>query len=139
MKTIKLISMSFIFGVIPMLSNSLYAQDPVVVAPDIYKKVVLDNDNVRVIQIELAPGESTPWHSHPNHVAYALTDGKIEITDKGKAPVAMDIKAGDALYIPAVTHMAKNLGTSPIKMVVTEIKHPGSKKAKTAATPAPKK
>ncbi|ESU26639.1 hypothetical protein FLJC2902T_26140 [Flavobacterium limnosediminis JC2902] len=109
------------------------------VAPDIYKKVVLDNDNVRVIQIELAPGQSTPWHSHPNHVAYALTDGKIEITDKGKAPVAMDIKAGDAIFIPAVTHMAKNLGVSPIKMVVTEIKHPGNKKPKTPAVPAPKK
>lgn len=138
MKTNKLFSMSFLFGVMFLSGNSLYAQDPVVVAPDVYKKVVLENENVRVIQIELAPGESTPWHSHPNHVAYALTDGKIEITDKGKAPVAMDIKAGDALYIPAVTHMAKNLGTSPIKMVVTELKQPGNKKAKPAAA-APKK
>ncbi|HSD14014.1 MAG TPA: cupin domain-containing protein [Flavobacterium sp.] len=139
MKTIKLFSMSFLFGVILLSSNSLFAQDPVMVAPDIYKKVVLDNDQVRVIQIEIAPGESTPWHSHPNHVAYALTDGKIEITDKGKAPVAMDIKAGDALYIPAVTHMAKNLGLAPIKMVVTELKHPGNKKGKAPAAPAPKK
>lgn len=139
MKVIKLISMAFLFGALPMFSNFAYAQDPVMVAPDIYKKVLIDNENVRVIQIELAAGQSTPWHSHPNHVAYALTDGKIEITDKGKAPVAMDIKAGDALYIPAVTHMAKNLGTSSLKMVVTEIKHPGDKKPKTAATPATKK
>lgn len=131
MKAIKLIAAVILVGVVPMLCNYLYAQDPVAAAPTIYKKVLIDNDKVRVIEIEFAAGEATPWHHHPDHVAYALTDGKLEITDKGKTAVAFDIKAGDALFIPSVTHMAKNTGTNTIRMVVTEVKHPMMKKMKT--------
>lgn len=98
------------------------AQDPVAIAPKNYKKVLLENDNVRVLQFEMAPNQVIPWHSHPNHVIYALSGGKIEITDKDKAPVQMEVKAGEALFIPAVTHMAKNIGTTTLKMVITEIK-----------------
>jgi beta-alanine degradation protein BauB len=51
-----------------------------------------------------------------------VTDGKLEITDKGKSPVVADLKAGDAMFLPAVTHMAKNIGTTTIKLIVTELK-----------------
>jgi beta-alanine degradation protein BauB len=103
-------------------STVLFAQDPVKTAPNGYKNVLLDNDKVRVIAIEFAPGETAPWHQHPNHVVYALTDGKLEITDKGKSPTIADIKAGTAMYMPAVTHMAKNIGNTTLKLIVTELK-----------------
>jgi quercetin dioxygenase-like cupin family protein len=122
MKTVKNNLTSLFLLLFLIASMSMYAQDPIKVAPNVYKKVLLDNDRVRVIQLELGAGETIPWHSHPDHTIYALTGGKIEITDKGKAPVTIDIKAGDALYIPAVTHMAKNLGDTTVNLVVTEIK-----------------
>lgn len=103
-------------------SVHIYAQDPITLAPNNYKKVMLENDNVRVLNFEMAPKEVIPWHTHPNHVIYALSGGKIEITDKGKEPVTMDVKAGDVVYIPAVTHMARNIGSTTIKLVITEIK-----------------
>jgi oxalate decarboxylase/phosphoglucose isomerase-like protein (cupin superfamily) len=56
---------------------------------------------------------------------YALTDGKLEITDKGKPAVVLEVKAGDAMYLTAVTHMAKNIGTNPLKLIVTELKPAG--------------
>lgn len=105
-----------------LTSVHIYAQDPVKTAPKNYKKVLLENDNVRVLQFEMAPKEVIPWHTHPNHVIYALSDGKIEITDKGKEAVTMDVKAGDAVFIPAVTHMARNIGSTTIKLIITEIK-----------------
>lgn len=105
-----------------LTSVHIYAQDPVKTAPKNYKKVLLENDNVRVLQFEMAPKEVIPWHTHPNHVIYALSDGKIEITDKGKEAVTMDVKAGDAVFIPAVTHMARNIGFTTIKLIITEIK-----------------
>lgn len=122
MKTIKKNLMSLFILLFLILSMNIYAQDPVKVAPNVYKKVLLENDRVRVMQVEITPGETVPWHHHPDHTIYALTDGKMEITDKGKAPVTMDIKAGDALYIPSVTHMAKNLGDTTVNLIVTEIK-----------------
>lgn len=122
MKTLIKKTANFITIVILLLSVSVYAQDPVTTAPKNYKKVLLENDNVRVLKFEMAPGEVIPWHSHPNHVIYALSSGKIEITDKGKEPATMDVKAGDAIFIPAVTHMARNIGATTIKLVITEIK-----------------
>ncbi|MEO8517141.1 MAG: cupin domain-containing protein [Flavobacterium sp.] len=128
MKVIKSISKMFLVGLFLMLCTNVYGQDPLKVASNVYKKVLIDNETVRVIQIEFTPGEVAVWHHHPNHVAYAQTDGKIEITDKGKAPVVIDLKEGDALFIPAVTHMAKNVGTTTIRMFVVEVKHGRSKK-----------
>lgn len=122
MKTIRIISASLFFGLLLTLSTTMSAQDPVKVAANVYKKVLLDNDQVRVLQVEFAPGDVAPWHQHPNHVVYALTDGKLEITDKGKPASVLDVKAGDTMYLTAATHMAKNIGTSPVKLVVTELK-----------------
>ena len=117
-----MISASLIFGILFTLSTNVYGQDPLKVASNVYKKVLLDNDQVRVLQVEFAPGEVAPWHWHPNHVIYVLTGGKLEITDKDKPATVLDIKAGDTMYLPAVTHMAKNIGTTTVKLVVTELK-----------------
>lgn len=122
MKTIKMISMSLLFGLFMTLSANVRAQDPMTAAPKMYKKVILENDKIRVMQVEIAPNDTVPWHSHPDHFAYALSDGKLEITDKGKPPVVAEIKAGEALYLPATTHMGKNTGGTTLKLVVTELK-----------------
>ncbi|KAF2325982.1 MAG: cupin domain-containing protein [Flavobacterium nitrogenifigens] len=127
MKTITKNLMSLFILLLLILSMNVYAQDPLKAAPNAYKKVLLENERVRIMQVEITPGETIPWHHHPDHTIYALADGKIEITDKGKAPVIIDIKAGDAMYIPAVTHMAKNLGDTTVSLIVTEIK-PKAKK-----------
>ena len=122
MKTFKMISMSLLFGLFLTQSANVRAQDPMTAAPNAYKKVILENDKIRVMQVEIAPKDTIPWHSHPDHFAYALTDGKLEITDKGKAPVVFDIKAGEAMYLVATTHMGRNIGETPLKLVVTELK-----------------
>ena len=127
MRKNKIISASFFIGILLTISSAIYAQDFVKVAAQGTTKVLLENDQVRVIQIETAPGQATPWHSHPNYLMYALTDGKLEITDKGKPANVLDIKAGDSMYLAAVTHTAKNIGTTTLKLVVTELK-PAAKK-----------
>jgi beta-alanine degradation protein BauB len=120
-----MISASLLLGLLLTLSANVYSQDPLKAASNVYKKVLLDNEQVRVLQVEFAPGEIAPWHQHPNHIIYALTDGKLEITDKGKPASVLEIKAGDTMYLPAVTHMAKNIGTTTVKLVVTELKPAG--------------
>lgn len=115
-------SLSLVLGLFVMLSAIVYAQDAAKLAPTVSQKVILDNEKVRVIAVEFEPGATTDWHSHPNHVVYALTDGKMEITVKGKPANVVDLKAGTAMYLPSVTHMAKNIGTATVKMVVTELK-----------------
>ena len=122
-----MISVSLFLGLLLVLSTNATAQDAIKAASNVYKKVLLENDQVRVLQVEFAPGDVAAWHQHPNHVVYALTDGKLEITDKGKPANVLNIKAGDTMYLAAVTHMAKNVGTTPLKLVVTELKPPATK------------
>ncbi len=113
---------SVLFVLLLMLSANINAQDPMKAAPNVAKKILLENDQLRMIQAEFAPGETATWHSHPDHAEYALTDGKLEITDKGKPARVVEVKAGEALFMPAVTHMVKNIGTTTVKMVVIELK-----------------
>ncbi|PKB15404.1 cupin domain-containing protein [Flavobacterium sp. 5] len=123
MKTIKIFLMNALFFILFLIqSTNLYAQDPIKVASNVYKKVLLENDKIRVMEVVFAPGTKTAWHSHPDHSVYALSSGKIQITDKGKPAVTIDVKMGTAMYLPSVTHMAKNIGTTTIKLIVTEIK-----------------
>ncbi|UKJ06659.1 cupin domain-containing protein [Solitalea lacus] len=98
------------------------AQDPIKVAPGQYQKVLLDNAHVRVMEAVIKPGEEVPWHSHPNHIAYILSGGKLEFTAKGKSPETVELAAGKAMYFDAVTHMAKNIGDTEVKVIVIELK-----------------
>ena len=115
-----MIAKALILGLFLVLGTNVKAQEPAKSAPTV--RILLDNEKVKVIEAEFAPGAATDWHSHPNHILYALTDGKMEVTDKDKPAIVMDIKAGNAMYLPAVTHKIKNIGTATMKILVTELK-----------------
>ena len=121
MKTIEKNLISLLCGILMILSVHVNAQDPIKAAPNLYK-VILDNDKVRVMELIIAPNDSVPWHSHPYHLIFAMADGKLEITDKGKAPQTAEFKAGEVMEMSATTHMGKNTGGTTIKMLVTELK-----------------
>jgi quercetin dioxygenase-like cupin family protein len=76
---------------------------------------------VRVLEVTFAKGVKIPAHSHPDHAVYVLTPGEIEITTDGK-PQKMELTAGQAVFIPAQTHAAKNTGKTAFKLVVFELK-----------------
>jgi beta-alanine degradation protein BauB len=120
MKAIKTISVLLFMGMI-FCSPNVQAQDPMTVGKA-YKKLLLENDRVRVMSVVFAPGEAMPMHSHPAHTVYAVTGGTIEITAKGEAPVVMEIKPGDVVFMEPVTHTGRNIGKTTINLVVTELK-----------------
>jgi quercetin dioxygenase-like cupin family protein len=127
MKTTKMVSISLLLGLFVVLGASVHAQDAAKSIPKPSQKVLVDNESVRVIEADFPPGSTTDWHSHPNQVVYALTDGKLEITDKDMPARIMEFKAGTAMYATAVTHISKNIGTTTLKLLVTELK-PATKK-----------
>lgn len=98
----------------------LQAQDPVKVAPNIYKNI-FENDRVRVCEVSIKAGEKIGMHSHPAHLAYALTPAKLQMKDStGKSQVA-EVKQGDVVWFEPVTHEAENLGADA-KLIVVELK-----------------
>src|SRR5206468_4896166 len=62
-----------------LLYTTAHAQDPVKISPQYYK-VLLENDQVRVLEFRLKPGEKEPMHSHPAGIVYALGGATLKFT-----------------------------------------------------------
>ena len=80
-------------------TSAILAQDILKVAggPETHK-VVLDNDQVRMLDAHVPPGQKVAMHSHPPNTVYYMTDCKLKVTSPdGKTTVA-EPKAGTAIY-----------------------------------------
>ncbi len=63
---------------------------------------------VQVI-VEIAPGTTSPKHTHPGEEIIYVLAGSLEYQIEDKPPITL--KAGDVLFIPAGTvHAARNVG-----------------------------
>ena len=98
------------------------AQDKKEQWPGVTIKVLTDNDNVNVSEVTFAPGAVADWHSHPQYTAYAITSVKMKVEIKGKETTTAELKAGQAMWSPAVTHKTTNVGKKPFTVIVSEIK-----------------
>lgn len=113
-----------------LCSVSVFAQDPVKVAPNNYK-VAFENETVRVIEVTAKAGDKVASHSHPDHAVYAVTAGKIKFTYPDGKSKEVEKKAGEAIWIKAETHATENVGTGEFKAVVIELKKPAASGAAT--------
>ena len=60
--------------------------------------------------VEIAPGTTSPRHTHPGEEIIYVLEGVLEYEVEGKPPVTL--KAGDVLFILYGTiHAAKNVGS----------------------------
>ncbi|HVR07219.1 MAG TPA: cytoplasmic protein, partial [Thermoanaerobaculia bacterium] len=61
---------------------------------------------------------------HPAAVIYVVSGGKMRnhLAD-GKTSEA-EVKAGDVIYRDALTHWSENIGTTPVHVVLVELKNP---------------
>ena len=95
--------------------------DAVKVAPDSYK-VLLENDQVRVLEVRIKQGAKSEMHSHPRSVAICLNDQRLKFTfPNGKSEDA-DLKRGQAVWLDGLSHAVENIGTEDVSSVVVELK-----------------
>lgn len=97
------------------------AQDLAKVNPK-HVKVLLDNDEVRVLELSIPPGESTGMHSHGKNLVYFVTGGSAKQTLPDGKSTQMTRSPGEALWSEPVTHDTTNIGKAPVKAVVVELK-----------------
>ena len=102
----------------------LRAQDAVKVDPRGYR-VVLDNDQVRVLEYVAKPrlgvcGQG--MHSHPDHVTVVMTDVKAKVTLPDGTTRMAENKAGDVFWDPASTHSVENVGGRDSRVLLVELK-----------------
>jgi quercetin dioxygenase-like cupin family protein len=100
------------------------AQDPAKVSSGIVT-VKVDNDQVRVLDAVLEPGEKEKLHSHPANVVYVVSGGKLRVHKIDGTVVDTILSTGDVFYRGPVTHWAENVGDTTLHVIVVELKHAG--------------
>ena len=99
------------------------AMDPVKVEAA-FNKVLADTLNVKLHEVTLNPGDSVGLHTHPDFTLYILQGGSLKIYPKSGEPQVLDLKTGMGFIFPTVTHSGKNIGTTTIKLLVSDIHRP---------------
>ena len=94
-------------------------------------RLLFENDQVRVWDLQLAPGEAIPLHRHELDYLYVVVgDGclQTEFAD-GTADPPREMADGDVRFRPVAgeaVHAARNVGTSPWRNIVVELKRPAT-------------
>jgi beta-alanine degradation protein BauB len=95
--------------------------DPAMVAGDVYK-MVMENDKVRVFDVQFQPGQKAVMHGHPNHVVYVLSDYTLNLVLPDGSSQVVPLKAGQAFWMEAGPHAAENVGKTAGHALVVELK-----------------
>ena len=99
-----------------------HAQDPVKVAPKNFK-VLLENEQVRVLDFRSVAGQKIPMHSHPAYISYSISgSGKTKFTSTdGKTRERPSNPAG-ATWHEAETHASEYMGPGATHVLLVELK-----------------
>ena len=95
---------------------------PELVSPDVYK-VLFEDENMKVIEVEHEPGESDDFHAHHPMTWYAVQGGILEMTAEDGLVSVVEIKTGQVgRPLQGQVHRAKNIGDSKFKAILFEEK-----------------
>jgi quercetin dioxygenase-like cupin family protein len=98
-----------------------FAQDPVQVDGKHYK-VMLENDQVRVLRIHYNPKEKSVMHEHPASVVVFLGNSKTKFTLPDGSATTDVGKSGQLRFTDAGKHLPENMGPTPVDAVLVELK-----------------
>lgn len=105
--------------------------DALIAAPQ-HHKLLFENENVRVLDTNIPPGEQTNVHTHQNPASlYILSwsdfircdaDGNVSVDSRTMTKVPVP---GTALWSgPLAPHSLKNTGENELHVISVEIKQP---------------
>jgi quercetin dioxygenase-like cupin family protein len=102
-----------------LLSTVLLAQDAMQYGLK-HLKVLVEDDKVRVLEYSPKKGDKTPMHSHPSSVVYVLKGGRVKYTMPDGSTKISELKTGEALLRPPVTHSDEAL--DDVDSILIELK-----------------
>lgn len=107
--------------------------DAFIAAPR-HHKLLLENEDIRVLETLIRPGEETNVHTHQWGGSLYIISWSDFIRYDDAGNVVLESKdlaetptPGTAIFVPPLPpHTFKNVGTSDIHVILTEIKNPAS-------------
>ena len=108
------------FALLGTAKNAM-AKDPVQVDPKHYH-LEFENDQVRVLRITYGPHELSVMHEHPASVVISLTDQDVKFSFPNGNSEERHLKAGQAVWHEAGSHLPENLSDKPLEAILVELK-----------------
>jgi quercetin dioxygenase-like cupin family protein len=115
MKSIILISL------LAVLCTTVDAQDPMKTSRQYYK-VLLENDQVRVLEYRLKAGEKEAMHSHPAGVVYVLSGAKLKFSYPDGRTEESAAATGETIWRDPTTHAVENIGDTEAHAIAIDLK-----------------
>jgi quercetin dioxygenase-like cupin family protein len=105
------------------------ALDAMTAAAD-HHELLLENDQVRVLDTGLGPGERTPLHTHASSATPCVMSWSDFLRRDAEGSVIVDSRnwerqpaVGEALWLPPLTpHSVENVGGSELRLIAVELK-----------------
>jgi oxalate decarboxylase/phosphoglucose isomerase-like protein (cupin superfamily) len=90
------------------------------------KEVLLNNSAVEVVRLTYPVGTESGVHTHtaPHRVVYFVKGGKLELIPEKKHQQSqvINVSEGQTLFLPSTTHNVRNIGSTEVVIVETELK-----------------
>jgi hypothetical protein len=117
-------------------ANAIASAQTAANAPNGAPKPLLENAQIKVIEMRWKPGVRGEPANRPNSFVYALTDGTLVFVPPGRTPYEMSFRAGEALWLPSQTTALVNEGSKEIRALIVELKEKPPAAAKPRRQPA---
>ncbi len=104
------------------MQNGIRTRPSENVAP-IYK-VLLENDQVRVLEYRLKAGEKEPMHSHPAGIVYVLSGAKLKFSYPDDRTEERAAATGETIWRDLTTHAVENVGATEAHAIAIDLKTP---------------
>ncbi|MFY9819958.1 MAG: cupin domain-containing protein [Thermoanaerobaculia bacterium] len=125
MRKIGLPAMSLLcLTLLPAAIHGAAAEAPAVeITAEPSHHLALENENVRVFKVEVAPHAATLMHLHGHDYLFvAIGDAHFMNEVQGKAPAEVKLADGEVRFASApLTHAVKNLADTPFRNVTVEL------------------
>ncbi len=112
---------AFILGAVGTSALSQEAPDAVTAAPNLYA-VAYENDAVRILRVEYAPGDLSPMHHHPASCSIIINTQSWESMDPDGDVMPAFAGAGMFACEDGYSHSMENTGEEPAGLFVIEFK-----------------
>ena len=96
---------------------------PEKVSPDVYK-VLLENEDIKILEVTFAPGQSDNMHEHYPATVYIVEGGKAQVTLPDGTVNEINPPSDFILHNPdKAKHQVKNIGDNTMKIILFERKN----------------
>lgn len=99
------------------------AMDPLTVGAAFSTKLG-DTLNMKMFEVSIKPGDSVAIHTHPDHSFYVIEGGTLEVNIQGVGKQIFELKPGMGWIGGPLTDFGKNIGTTTVKWVETDVYRP---------------